>query len=284
MIFVKTISTYLLLIIIHIVRSKMKKLIPIIIILLLATTTLTFVAVGQEDFLKFENMTFGIRIQYPANWEKVEDDLPLNVIVVFDPPGESDSVIGIDGIDIVIAPVPPNVTLEQYTEDYINLLGDIFSEFSIVESSPTTLADYPAYRVVYTGRVERNEVLENVQYRDVILNKVMEVWTLKDSKAYLISYYADEKKYDNYLETAQKMIDSFEIDTNSVLEEKREEYVGINIGIEVIIGLTVIIIGVGLFLAIRAIKSKRQTNNTVGEEPVLTDSNGGDSGPISENI
>ena len=284
MIFVKTISTYLLLIIIHIVRSKMKKLIPLIIILLLPTTTLTFVAVGQEDFLKFENMTFGIRIQYPTNWEKVEDHLPLNVIVVFDPPGGSDSVIGIDGIDIVIAPVPPNVTLEQYTEDYINLLGDIFSEFSIVESSPTTLADYPAYRVVYTGRVERNEVFENVQYRDVILNKVMEVWTLKDSKAYLISYYADEKKYDNYLETAQKMIDSFEIDTNLVLEEKREEYVGINIGIEVIIGLTVIIIGVGLFLAIRAIKSKRQTNNTVGEEPVLTDSNGGDSGPISENI
>ncbi len=284
MIFVKTISTYLLLIIIHIVRSKMKKLILIIIILLLATTTLTFVAVGQEDFLKFENMTFRIRIQYPTNWEKVEDRLPLNVIVVFDPPGESDSVIGIDGVDIVIAPVPPNVTLEQYTEDYINLLGDIFSEFSIVESSPTTLANYPAYRVVYTGKVERNEVLENVLYRDVILNKVMEVWTLKDSKAYLISYYADEKKYDNHLETVQKMIDSFEIDTNSVLEEKSEGDVGTNIEIEVIIGLTVIIIGVGLFLAIRAIKSKRQTSNTGGEEPAFTDPNGGDSGPISENI
>jgi len=38
-----------------------------------------------------------------------------------------------------------------------------------------------------------------------------QVWTIKDNKAYVITYTAETSQYSDYLKTAQKMINSFEI-------------------------------------------------------------------------
>ena len=39
----------------------------------------------------------------------------------------------------------------------------------------------------------------------------MQVWTIKDDKAYIITYVAQEEDYENDLQIVQKMIDSFKI-------------------------------------------------------------------------
>jgi serine/threonine-protein kinase len=39
----------------------------------------------------------------------------------------------------------------------------------------------------------------------------MQVWTIKDDKAYIITYVAKEEDYEKDLQVAEKMIDSFEI-------------------------------------------------------------------------
>lgn len=39
----------------------------------------------------------------------------------------------------------------------------------------------------------------------------MQIWTLKDGKAYLFANKADPKKYSDYLQTIQDMIRSFKI-------------------------------------------------------------------------
>jgi serine/threonine-protein kinase len=41
--------------------------------------------------------------------------------------------------------------------------------------------------------------------------KTMQVWTIKDDKAYIITYVAREEDYENDLQVAKKMIDSLEI-------------------------------------------------------------------------
>jgi hypothetical protein len=39
----------------------------------------------------------------------------------------------------------------------------------------------------------------------------MQIWTVKDDKAYIITYVAQEEDYENDLQIAEKMINSFEI-------------------------------------------------------------------------
>jgi hypothetical protein len=39
----------------------------------------------------------------------------------------------------------------------------------------------------------------------------MQVWTLKDDKVYTITYVAEEDDYENDLQIAQRIIESFEV-------------------------------------------------------------------------
>ncbi len=247
--------------------------VKLIIIALLAATTNTVVN-AQQEFLTYENPAYGVKILYPDNWEKFEEDLPHNVVVTFNPTKNDPNPI-IGGIDVLIAPVPPNLTLDDYTRDYILLLGVIYTEFRIVESVPTTLADNPAHKIVYTGRPERDDILDRQIKGDDTLDKVLEVWTIKENKAYIISYYAEQRTYDNYVATVQKMIDSFEIDTGS-LPKTNGESSEINIGMDGFIILFVLFAGFVVFLAIRR-HSKRKTSDMPTAQPVSSvDSNGED--------
>jgi serine/threonine-protein kinase len=82
------------------------------------------------------------------------------------------------------------MTLEQYTNIQLNSI-----EGQILESNATTLANLPAHEIIFTN----------------IGLKTMQVWTLKDDKVYAITYIAEEEDYENDLQIAQRMIESFGI-------------------------------------------------------------------------
>ncbi|MCC2648289.1 MAG: PsbP-like protein [Nitrososphaeraceae archaeon] len=69
-----------------------------------------------------------------------------------------------------------------------------YSDFLLIESTPTIIADMPAYRLVYSesGR------------------KTLCIVIIKENTAYHILYRAEPTKYSIYLSAVQKMIDSFE--------------------------------------------------------------------------
>jgi hypothetical protein len=74
-------------------------------------------------------------------------------------------------------------------------------DFELNESTTITIADGNlAHKIVYTHREEEN----NGQA------KIMQVLMIKSDKIYLITYIAEERKYDSYLSTIQNMINSFE--------------------------------------------------------------------------
>ena len=249
---------------------KENTVILIIIIFLIATTSV--VVNADQDFLTYKNSTYGIKIQHPSNWEKVEVDLPINMIVTFNPKTEDDSDTV---IDILITPIPSDMALDNFTDDYIDLLRDIYIDFTIIESSQSFLAGNSAHKIVYTARMERDDTLKNVMevYHIDTLEKVMEVWTVNNNKVYIISYYAEQKTYDNYLPVAQKMVDSFEInlfeiDTSSIPNTVNERHRGINFGVTIIIILFVILVGFIALLAIRSRHNKHQNTDTSDGERV----------------
>jgi eukaryotic-like serine/threonine-protein kinase len=162
-------------------------------------------------FSLYDNKTLGIKILYPSNWEKLEGAGSFvfnpDVVVFRSHLNASNSnqksnatqqippavlVVSIDkNLPISDLKIYSNATIKHILE---NTVGS-----KIIESTDTKLAGYPAHKIVGTFRQANNDL------------KVLDIWTIKDSKLYRITFYAQQTKYADYLPTIQKMIDSFQI-------------------------------------------------------------------------
>jgi hypothetical protein len=110
-----------------------------------------------------------------------------------------------DNVIITTKSVLKNITLDEYAGTFINELKKNSTDFKIIEESPTTLAgNTTAYKIVFTAKDGQHDL------------KVMVVLAIKNDKVYIIKYTSEAEAYSNYLETVQKMIDSFEIKTGSL--------------------------------------------------------------------
>jgi hypothetical protein len=166
------------------------------------------------DILTYQNTSYNIRIQYPANWTKDEQDFDSNDtitnIVTFFSPLTSRFDIYSENLGISIEGLSnPNMTLEEYATSLINDYNKTLTDFNLIETDTTyitksyahivDLAENPAYKLVYTDKED------NINY------ETMEIGTIIGDKVYYIEYIAEEKKYSNYLPTIQMMINSLEI-------------------------------------------------------------------------
>jgi len=150
----------------------------------------TTIAQTNSKFVTYDNPTFGVRIQYPSDWGRLDlSFMQDSADIDFYPLADTSLA---KNVKIQVHNLPSsNMTLEEYTNSQINPF-----EEKLLESNTTTLAGIPGYEIVFTS-------LQGL--------KTMQVWTIKDDKAYIITYVAKEEDYENDLQVAQKMIDSFEI-------------------------------------------------------------------------
>jgi eukaryotic-like serine/threonine-protein kinase len=149
----------------------------------------------NDDFLTYENPTYGIRMQYPSDWKESP------------PPGEPQSELLIQlkppteeaYFAIFLYDVNPGTTPEENTD--MNIIG-LQEQYQIVESGPTTLAqNNPAYFAVYDN-------IENGK-------RSLALWTLVNNKEYWIEYGALPQAYETFFLIAEQMINSLEIDKTS---------------------------------------------------------------------
>lgn len=175
----------------------------------------------------YENSSLGIRIEHPANWkpfEKISAATNANVVefVPFvesehDPltPFFSISVENLKEVKVLQKAQDESPsrmgsnndnTLEVLTERNLELAKSL-PDFSIIELNRTSiLSDSPAYKIVYTF-ADPGSPLHPVF-------ESLNIWTLKEDKAYTISYTAPESEFSSHLYSIQNMIDSFEIGNN----------------------------------------------------------------------
>lgn len=160
----------------------------------------------QIELSVYQNQAYRVRLKYPTKWQKQEKQDPFSgQIVKFISPKNSDTdsyqeqiEIGIE--DPNIDEEKPPMSLNEFTNSTLNRVPSVFQDTNIVESKSGTLANLPAYTVVYSGK-------------EGALNlKRLQIWTLKNNRAYIITYTAEVDKYDELLNITQEMINSFEIE------------------------------------------------------------------------
>jgi len=150
------------------------------------------------NFLTYESYTYGIRMKYPIDWTKEEQFLGL--VVSFFSPQESASDDFLENLNVVVEDlfVQP-MTIDEYTELSIDQVKKIVTDISAIDSSFTTLDGNSARKLVYSGK----QGIYDIKY--------MQILTIKDNKAYVITYTAEINKYTYFLGRIQEMVNSFEI-------------------------------------------------------------------------
>jgi|SRR6188472_346627 len=179
-------------------------------VLLLPSAIITQIASAQTNdgiFLTYQSHTYGFKIQYPSNWEKLEfaqgiEEEHRNIVVNFlSPAGEGTSNTFREYLIIEVGnSTSHDESLTQYVTTQIHL-RQALPNFNLVESTLTSVSGgNPAHKIVYT-------------YSNPIvgITKAMDILTIKSDKLYFLSYNADAVKYSRYLPIIQKVIDSFQI-------------------------------------------------------------------------
>jgi hypothetical protein len=153
----------------------------------------------KPNFFPYRNSTSGISIQYPSDWNKVEDGKNIR----FYSPVENISHSSHENVFISVTP-SENSTLDETVRDVINFGKQNYSNFKLIKSDTnpgvnTTLAGNAA-ELVY-------------QYRDREQNDfvVRHLLVFMNNKLYMFYFLADLAKYSSYLPTLENIIHSIHI-------------------------------------------------------------------------
>ena len=135
----------------------------------------------------------GISISYPENWEKQKKGAGVE----FASPKENDADSFQEYVEVKTQDLSEPMSLDEYTEASLEEIREFYGSLDVVErSEKITLAGGPAYSIVYSGELGGKNL------------KWMEVWTIRNQKVYRIKYAAEQDKYDDFLDTAEKIFDS----------------------------------------------------------------------------
>jgi hypothetical protein len=157
------------------------------------TRSATFVPKNISGYRNYTNSSAGITIQYPPSWQLTEGG--VNATAFF-------NVSGVDMSFTVVAPenVGQGVTLDGFSQDLISAIQQNANLTNFAySSSNTTLAGYPAQKLVFTYVNEGTPTQGMIEL------------TLVNNTGYVLSYVATQDVYSTYVGIAQNMMQSFNI-------------------------------------------------------------------------
>jgi hypothetical protein len=181
---------------------------------LAATTT------KNPNFLTYQNSTYGIKIQYPSIWgvqtgvntldENGNLVQPIDIADIA-PPIESDP----NAVAYFQIGVEQQLThadtknIDLYLRSIINGYRSNSTDFNLTSATKhATLAGIQAYSLVFTDTYQGFPT--KTMIREIV----------NGDKNYYLLFTAEAAKFDSFLPTVQKMINSFELSTPIALQQE----------------------------------------------------------------
>jgi hypothetical protein len=169
-------------------------------------TTTKFTSLStKNNFITYKDPIYGIAIQYPSNWEKIEYyNAPLaasasNLIVNF------------------LAPLL-NTSDHWRAHLIIQVLKEDQAK-KLVPQSQIAIGDREGFKSLYNSTMKIFNLDRNTE--STLHIKILDVWiTSSSGNTYLLTYKAAADKYQDYMPTVQKMINSFRIENPTIVNAK----------------------------------------------------------------
>ncbi|MGK7893960.1 MAG: hypothetical protein AB4372_10140 [Xenococcus sp. (in: cyanobacteria)] len=147
-----------------------------------------------KNYTSYENFTYGIVVERPKHWSIQEENSFLNPEIIFLSPKENNTDTFREQVKLYIEKLAIPLSLNEYTELAVQ---KIVSSNSIIE---------PPKNISFANQEGRKVI-----YQDPDEMKRLEVWTIKNQKAYIITYTAEADKFQKFAEQAETIIQSLEI-------------------------------------------------------------------------
>ncbi len=168
-------------------------------------------------FNNYENSEVGVSLKYPSSFLIDESNSNDTVKQIsFFPAYVDDSGLSpetfISWFNVYVQTFYPPIfyspdNISAYLEDRTDAVQGEDQDITIVEASTDSLlAGHPAYKLV-TRSYSGNETIDNVEYGMIV-----------DNKLYSISYEVNTSDYENSLPITNKMIYSFKIDSDNLID------------------------------------------------------------------
>jgi PsbP-like protein len=154
--------------------------------------------IPQDNLQIYENPTLGVKIQYPMEWNQVENQTNRYSVLTFSSPQENSQGTIQEKFLIRINNEPTDMSLDEYTNN-VNESMQNNSNFQVTGSNSTVLANNPASSVTGILKEGGNDL------------QVLDQWTIKGGKVYRIVFYSDPGKADSFEPLVQKILESFSL-------------------------------------------------------------------------
>lgn len=177
--------------------QKVFQKILLILLVLMHMTTMVFANPG--DFIIYENKSYNIAFQYPSDWKFVEGF--METVVAFLSPPENANDTFSENVNLIIDELAqaPGVTLDEYFEVSRAQLATSITDYSLVSTGDSTISGMPAKTLVFTGS------------QDGFTLKWYQVYIIANNKAYVVTFTAENVKYQQYEPLGKTIIHSLVI-------------------------------------------------------------------------
>jgi hypothetical protein len=153
-----------------------------------------------NNFTIYKNPIYGITIQYPSDWKKIEYyNTPLTV-------GGSNLIVNF------LAPLA-NSSDHWRTHLMIQVLKRNQAE-KLIAQSQIPIGERHGFKSLHNTNLQIFNIDRNTE--STLQIRTMDVWvTNSNGNTYLLTYKAVMPQYEDYFPTVQKMIDSFRIENST---------------------------------------------------------------------
>ena len=160
-----------------------------------------------SNLITYDNPTHKLKMQYPSDWTVSTNALPTySGIVAFYSPLQNLQDILPAELSLSITTYLQSVSIDEYTRTTLAALEQ--QGIQVSESSAFTLAGKPGHRIVFSPPEPRGQETQDTPQVSI---RIMQTWTTIDNKVYLLSYSAEDSKFQNYLPTVEQMLMSLQV-------------------------------------------------------------------------
>ena len=160
-----------------------------------------------SNLITYDNPTHRLKLQYPSDWTVSTNALPTySGIVAFYSPLQNLQDILPAELSLSITTYIQSVSIDEYTRTTLAALEQ--QGIQVSESSAFTLAGKPGHRIVFSPPEPRGQETQDAPQVSI---RIMQAWTTIDSKVYLLSYSAEDSKFQKYLPTVEQMLMSLQV-------------------------------------------------------------------------
>lgn len=154
---------------------------------------------SQQSLSSYSSFDDNVSIQTSDGWNLKENPQPGTQVAFFSPKESGDDkFIENVGLNVSDLSAKPNVTLDEVVKAWTDKSQSEFPDsFKVISQDKTTLGGVEAVKIIYQAKDQVSAL------------KGMAVFALKDSKAYILNYSAEEKSFDKFLGGVNQIINSF---------------------------------------------------------------------------